>query len=610
MSGVNTMHEVIPVFIDLLTLPHYHRSATHVVGWRDGKAISNAVFSADVQRWQQHLQQHPGRRFALYLNDTLDFAAALLGAWQAGKIVYLPSDALPQTCATLAAEVDGFIGEVDAQWQPLQAAALPACLPVAAAPTALPGDFAGLVVYTSGSTGTAQAIPKKLVQLTQEVGTLEQLFGARLHTSEVVATVSHQHIYGLLFKVLWPLAAGRAIHACSAFFPEQLAAIAPTARPWLLLSSPAHLKRLPASQIQADISGLRAVFSSGGPLLQEVSLTAQHMFRQIPIEIYGSSETGGIAWRQIAPAADDIRDDSWQPMPQVEVRASDQDDCLEVRSPHLQDNAWLRMADRISMVNAATPRFLLRGRADRIVKLEEKRISLDQIERLLLATPWVAEVRVLMHPGQDQHARDRIAAFVVPSSSGQQQLEQAGKLALNQQLRAHLAGAIEHVALPRQWRYLPALPTNAQGKTASAALLALLEPASLPATDTEIRMTVSTPPAAPLLPQSSLQQQDETQVTLALHVPHDLLYFQGHFNDAPILPGVVQLDWALTLARRYFDLPPHCLGMQALKFQQVIRPGADIMLELQHDADKNALAFRLHSAAGQHASGRILLGQH
>jgi acyl-coenzyme A synthetase/AMP-(fatty) acid ligase len=597
MSGVNTMSE----FIDFLALPHRLRADQHVVGWRDGHAVSNLAFKSEVRHWQQCLQAHPGRCFALYLQDSIAFAAVLIAAWQAGKIIYLPGDALSETCKLLASKVDGFIGDVDPQWQPLQAPATSATGEVAdrgfMTPVTLDADFAGLIVHTSGSTGHAQAIPKKLGQLTREVATLEVLFGQQLAQCDVIATISHQHIYGLLFKILWPLAAGRAIHAQSAFFPEQLAAIVPAQRSWLLLSSPAHLKRLPENRIHLDGSHLRAVFSSGGPLLPEARQATEQLLGQLPIEIYGSSETGGIAWRQPAPssAASATSDQSWQPMPQVQVRRNTDDDCLEVRSPHLPDEQWLRLADRVEFVAAQTSQFLLRGRADRIVKIEEKRISLDQIEHLLQASPLVAEVRVLMHPSLQWQGRDRIAAFIVLNELGRQQLLSAGKWALNHQLRAQLLDRIAHIALPRQWRYLENLPANAQGKVTNGALLALLEqeqPMTMPA----------------LMPEALLRQRSDTQVTLDLHISTDLLYFQGHFPGTPILPGVVQLDWALTLGRQYFNLPPVFLGMRALKFQNVIRPGSDIVLELKYEAASSALSFRLHSSIGQHASGRILLG--
>src|SRR5450830_125169 len=585
---------IMPEFIDMLALPYAGRTDAHLVGWRNQEAVSNARFKAEAAAWQSLLHAHEGCSFALYMQDSISFAAALFGAWQADKVIYLPSDTLNETCTNLANEVDGFIGEFEQAWQPLQLpdlAAIPAGNPVLQTQQRLDGSSVALVVYTSGSTGKAQAIPKKLSQMSSEGATLEALFGARMAASEVVSTVSHQHIYGLLFKVLWPICAGRAIHAHSAFFPEDLAAIAPQ-RPWLLLSSPAHLKRLPESPVQPDITHLQAIFSSGGPLFPDVAAATHQQFGHSPIEIYGSSETGGIAWRQPLPGIE--RDDRWQPMPHVEVRLNIEHDCLEVRSPHLPDSDWLRMADRVEFSDGQ--KFTLRGRADRIVKLEEKRISLDQIERLLLTSPLAAEARVMLHqaPGQ----RDRIAAFVVLAAAGRDVLEQQGKLALNTKLRAVLADAIESVALPRMWRYLDAMPANTQGKTTLAALAALLEEPQVP-TSTSSR---------PLLPDHTLIQRTDTQVTLQLHIPENLLYFEGHFPEAPILPGVAQVNWALELGRQYLPLPPDCVGMQALKFQRVIVPGATVSLELEHDMQKSALAFRLHSADGQHASGRILLG--
>jgi hypothetical protein len=56
-------------------------------------------------------------------------------------------------------------------------------------------------------------------------------------------------------------------------------------------------------------------------------------------------------------------------------------------------------------------------------------------------------------------------------------------------------------------------------------------------------------------------------------------------------------------------LPPVFNAVHALKFQHIITPESSIVLELQHEPSKAALHFRLHSAAGQHASGRIVFAQ-
>jgi acyl-coenzyme A synthetase/AMP-(fatty) acid ligase len=552
-----------------------------VVGWRDGEAIGKENFLASVRAWNLLFLGLDGEGFALYLDDSIEFAAALYGAWYAGKTIYLTADALPQTCALLRAKVSGFIGEFPVECRPHMR---PAAAPGTAQEFApLSPDFAGLVVHTSGSTGAPQAIPKKLSQMASEVRTLEFLFGPRLGKAEVAATVSHHHIYGLLFKVLWPLSAGRAIHARSHAYPEQLAADM-KGRECALVASPAHLKRLPEADIWQEVrSGLRAVFSSGGPLPADALPAVSRAFGQAPIEVYGSSETGGVAWRQRQTA-----DEAWTPLPGVAWRIAADDRSLEVHSPHLPDAAWMRLADRARYTDG--DRFVLLGRADRIVKIEEKRISLDMIEALLAQSPLVEQARVIVIEGQ----RSRIAAFVVLSASGKDKLSVSGKLEMNQTLRDMLADSVERIALPRIWRYLDVLPVNAQGKTTHASLEALLDEGG--------------PKAKPTMPRERLLEGGERRAVFELFAPADLLYFEGHFPEHPVLPGVVQIDWAIALGRRCFDLPENFLGIQVLKFQHVIRPETPVMLELVHDPVKSGLTFRYSSAAGQHSSGTILWG--
>ncbi|HEY0062568.1 MAG TPA: AMP-binding protein [Telluria sp.] len=557
------------------------RPAHALAGWRDGQGVSHGAFLVRVQAWRALALRTSGANVALYLDDSVEFGAALLGAWQAGKTVWLTADTLEASCAALASRVDAFFGTFPAQWQSLVPTAADSCaLPW----RALEPGMAALVVHTSGSTGTPQAIPKRLSQMTSEVATLEQLFGAMVGHADVIATVSHQHIYGLLFKVLWPLTAGRAIHALSLSYPEQLAATL-ALRPCVLVASPAHLKRLPEHlDWRAAQAMLRAVFSSGGPLAPDAATAAARMLGCTPTEIYGSSETGGVAWRRRQASSNG----AWEAMPGVEWRSAEGVAQLEVRSPHLDSDAWMRLADRVEAAGAN--RFLLLGRSDRLVKIEEKRISLDAIEAALQASGLAQEARVaLCHEVAGE--RQALAAFVVLSAEGEAQLAAHGKPALNRRLRACLGEVVEAVALPRRWRYLAQMPINAQGKTTQAALLALLGDGA---------------DERPRAPRVTLLEHDAQRVLLSLTVPASLYYLEGHFPEAPILPGVVQVDWAIAQGRAYFALPPAFRGINALKFQQVILPEAPVFLELAHDPAKDTLQFRYFSDAGPHAGGRIL----
>jgi 3-hydroxymyristoyl/3-hydroxydecanoyl-(acyl carrier protein) dehydratase len=113
-------------------------------------------------------------------------------------------------------------------------------------------------------------------------------------------------------------------------------------------------------------------------------------------------------------------------------------------------------------------------------------------------------------------------------------------------------------------------------------------------------------PTRPTLPTQRLLERSAQRAVFELIAPQDLLYFDGHFDGSPILPGVAQVDWAMAYGRQHFDLPAQFCGIQALKFQQVIQPGMPVKLELDNDPVKSCMAFRFSSERGQHSSGRIL----
>lgn len=510
-------------------------------------------------------------RWALYREDAFDFSACLYGAWHAGKTVYLCGDNLPQTLDALARHVDGFVGDVPADRSPLPVSATGADVPVR---TPLDEQATQLVVFTSGSGGEPVAIDKRLAQLAREVEALEASFGHELGDAVVHGTVSHQHIYGLLFRALWPLAAGRAV-APRLFFPEEMQAELAKA-PGALVASPAHLKRLPETLDWSDVRPLlRAVFSSGGALPVDAAADVQRLLGMPATEIYGSSETGGIAWRRWNGGTP-----AWQALPGVEWRIADGQ--LEIASPHLVDADWWRSEDRAEADGEGG--FRLLGRADRIVKIEERRVSLTALERQLQALDDIAEARVLVLPG----ARSLLASVVVPSALGHVRLGEAGAVKFSRHLNAALAGGHDAVARPHRWRFVEALPVNAQGKTTVAALAALFRPER---------------PLPQWLRREALQAELELELSPALAA------FDRHFPQAAILPGVAQLDWAIRFGREAFALPPRFLRMEALKFQQVLRPGARVNLSLEWLPEKGALQFRYQSAAGIHASGRVLFGE-
>ena len=80
-------------------------------GSANGAATDHAEFHRDVLRWHASFHARPGDTWALHCDDAMRFAAALYGAWHAGKTVVLPGDALAGTQARLQGRVDGFAGD-------------------------------------------------------------------------------------------------------------------------------------------------------------------------------------------------------------------------------------------------------------------------------------------------------------------------------------------------------------------------------------------------------------------------------------------------------------------------------------------------------------------
>ena len=79
----------------------------------------------------------------------------------------------------------------------------------------------------------------------------------------------------------------------------------------------------------------------------------------------------------------------------------------------------------------------------------------------------------------------------------------------------------------------------------------------------------------------------------------------GDAMSHAILPGVALLDWATRLARQAFPVVGEFAGMDAVKFQHLVRPGTLLDVELSWQPAKQQLGFRFSSASGVHASGRL-----
>ena len=534
---------------------------------RDDFVLLARDVRAEAARLKRRLSVSEGPVY-LYCEDSGNFLAGLMAALSAGRDVLLPGHVAPgylaeigATDANLVTDVAGLLaGAVLIDVRSVEGGLPPDELMIDALPT--------ISFFTSGSTGAPKICIKTQSQILSETAVQLALWGAP--QGPVLGTVSHQHIYGLLFRVFWPLMAGRPVEADR---QELWEAVAFRAREGcVVVSSPAHLSRIP--------EGLEwpcrpaHIFSSGGPLALSSARDALAKLGQTPIEVLGSTETGGVAWRQ-----QEGEGALWTPLPQVEIE-SDADGALAVRSPFTGSQDFVVMGDQVS--RHADGRFSLHTRLDRIVKIEGKRVSLPRVEDALRGLEEVADAAVIDLPQRG----GALGAIVVLAGSAASALDEQGSFRLSRALRRALSVRLEPMELPRLWRFVERVPENAQGKRPVGDLRALFAERSGD------------------VPDILKRQVEDTSATFELSLQPDLRWFDGHFPEQPILPGVAQLHIASVLAEETWGIVATGAEMARVKFRRVMQPGDLVTLVLSRpSADR--LDFKYFVEGDITASGAI-----
>lgn len=317
-----------------------------------------------------------------------------------------------------------------------------------------PLDEPFLFLFTGGSTGTPRLWSK----------TPANLFGEALHLARafaigpadrILATVPPRHIYGLLASVLLPfVAAAPVVDRSSAFPREILAGLEGGAT--VLVGVPAHYGAVRGLALRPG--ALRLALSSAAPL----DAGDADAFREgtgIAItEIYGSTETGGMATRVSGGRG------PWTPFAGLDWLIRDERLCI--RSPFLSPDlprdaaGFFQTADRVA--DAGGGRFAFLGRADEIIKIAGKRVDLAEIRERVRRIPGVRDAQVIGLPRRGARQAE-IAALVATDLA-------AGELAM----------ALRNLDIPygrlRRVRIVPELPVLPNGKVDREALTRLLAP--------------------------------------------------------------------------------------------------------------------------------------
>lgn len=437
------MNEAVKKLYALLQAPHHHW-----VAYDAGRAYSHSQFINDVRLCMAQINHYPHHTYLLFVEHSYSFAVNFIALLMRQKDIVLTANNKPEWIAQIDTHYDAVIGE--SSLNPLLSGDhfVSTNLQRAVDNLMLPEVLTSKILFfTSGSTSKPKLITKSITHILMEVSTIDRLFGESIANCQFFATVSHHHIYGLIFRLLWPLLYGHSFYSRIVLYQEELADLCRDNPNICLISSPAFLSR---QDTNLDSISIKKCFSSGSLLSQQAAQLAHQQLGVFPVEVFGSTETGGIGYRQQSNL-----NQHWTLFPGIDIYKPPNQPAI-LTSPYLEQN--IALDDDIELLD--NQHFKLLGRKDRVVKIEEKRVSLNAIEHTLNASPLIKEAKIVVL----QHHRIFLGAIIVLNEQGREFLETNKKQSLNQLFKSQLAEIYETVAIPRKWRYLDCLPFNTQGK--------------------------------------------------------------------------------------------------------------------------------------------------
>jgi 3-hydroxymyristoyl/3-hydroxydecanoyl-(acyl carrier protein) dehydratase len=113
------------------------------------------------------------------------------------------------------------------------------------------------------------------------------------------------------------------------------------------------------------------------------------------------------------------------------------------------------------------------------------------------------------------------------------------------------------------------------------------------------------PEEGPDFPAVLSRLDDNSTYRWLLDISPELDWFRGHFPGNPVLPGVVQLHWAVKVAQAIFGLTGAPAEIKRLKFKSIVMPPRIVELSVFRSSE-NEVQFEFISMGQQHSEGRLV----
>ena len=429
----------------------YH--ADRVLAWENGHSITYGHFLSDVGALADLLPEKP--MVINLADDRYRFLVGFAAALVRGQTTLLPHSRAPGALAQIARDYGNSYCLVDGteQVEQLPSYQIPkrtgSPAYIAEVPQ-IPIDHPALVAFTSGSTGSPHPHSKtwgSLVAVARSTGTRLGLKSSDQMT--VVATVPHQHMYGLEASMMLPIQHGMAFHVGRPLFPEDVRfALAEVPSPRMLVTTPLHIRACVTAC--SRLPQVECILSATAPLPVSLAKQAETLFHTTVYEVYGFTEAGSVATRRT------VAEDAWQVLDGITLHQESAGCSLQ--APYLRGP--IPFPDLVSL--QVPHRFVLHGRGTDLVNIGGHRGSLNDLNQKLNEIEGV-EDGVFFLPDEAGTSVTRLTAFVVAP----------GKAV--EHILAALRTVIDPLFLPRPLHLVSNLPRNETGKLTREALLGLLQ---------------------------------------------------------------------------------------------------------------------------------------
>jgi fatty acid CoA ligase FadD36 len=410
----------------------------------------------------------------------LDTLVAVVAGLRAGiPIVPVPADAGPVERGHILRDSGASMVVGHADWPEVELDRVPiptrsSASPASTASTAVSAaevddDAAGLIMYTSGTTG----LPKGAVISRRAIAAgLDGLADAWGWTPDdhLVHGLPLFHVHGLILGVLGPLRVGATLTHTGRPFPDRYAAAGGS----MYFGVPTVWSRLVAEPDHARaLSSARLLVSGSAALPIPVFEQLRDLTGQVPVERYGMTETlitlstrhdgerrpgwvglpiSGVETRLRGDEGGEVAHDG-EAIGGLQVRGTTLFDGYlnlpDVTAASMTDDGWFVTGDAVSIDSDGFHRIVGRASID-IIKTGGYKVGAGEVESVLLAHPTVRECAVVGVPDVD--LGERIVGYVV------------GDGADAVTLIDHVAASLSVHKRPREIRLVTELPRNAMGK--------------------------------------------------------------------------------------------------------------------------------------------------